>query len=357
MIPVLAVLATMVCGALIFSVLGYDGFSAVWQIFAVPVLDPAKWEDLALKAAPLILIATGLAIGFRANVWNIGAEGQYVVGGLAGTGIALATWHLEGAFILPLMCVFGVIGGMAWASIPAVLKTRFGVNEILSSLMLNYVALQLLYYLMRGPWKDPQGFNFPQTRLFTESQVLPFVPGTFVHIGVPICLAVTLVFWFVMQKTVFGFGIRVVGAAPAAARYGGFSNRVAIWACLLCGGGLAGLAGIFEASGSFQQMVPQFPVGYGFTAIIVAFLGRLHPLGIIPAGIAVAISLVGGEIAQTKIGLPAAGSGLFQALLLFFLLAMEVMVNFRLRLHFLSRILPGRASSTGKAISSKASTK
>lgn len=331
MTPVIAVLLTMVTGAIIFSLLGYDGLGAVKEIFISPVIDVNKWQDLGVKAAPLILIATGLSIGFRANVWNIGAEGQYIVGGLAGTGVALATWHLEGVWILPLMCIGGALGGMAYAAIPAFLRTKLQVNEILSSLMLTYVAIQLLYYLVRDPWKDPEGFNFPQTRLFNDSQILPELGDTIVHLGVPLAFIIAVIAWFILSKTVFGFEIRVVGAAPHAARYGGFSQNRTIWLALLSGGGLAGLAGVFEAAGPFGQMVPQFPTGYGFTAIIVAFLGRLHPIGIILAGIILAISYVGGEIAQTNIGLPNAATGLFQAMMLFFLLATDILVKYRLK--------------------------
>lgn len=329
--PVIAVVMTMITGGVIFTLIGYDGFGAVWHIFVTPAADIDKWQDLGIKAAPLILIATGLSVGFRANVWNIGAEGQYVVGGLAGTGVALATWHLEGLWILPAMCLAGVGGGMMYAAVPAFLRTRLNVNEILSSLMLTYVAIQLLYYLMRGPWKDPEGFNFPQTRLFNDSQILPEIGGTFIHLGVPMAFLVAVVAWYVMSRTVIGFEIRVVGAAPQAARYGGFNKNRTIWLSLLSAGGLAGLAGILEAAGPFGQMVPQFPAGYGFTAIIVAFLGRLHPIGIILAGIILAISYVGGEIAQTSIGLPNAAAGVFQAMMLFFLLATDILVHYRIR--------------------------
>lgn len=329
--PVLAVLATMVAGGLAFSALGYDGFGAVRAIFVDPLITARKWQDLGLKAAPLVMIATGLSIGFRANVWNIGAEGQYVVGGLAGTGVALATWEMTGWWILPAMCVAGALAGMAWAAIPAFLRTRFNVNEILSSLMLTYVAVQLLYYLVNGPWKDPDGFNFPQTRLFTDSQMLPYLSGIG-YLNVPLALAISLLVWFVMARTVAGFQVRVVGAAPMAARYGGFSQTRTIWLVLLAGGGLAGLAGIFEAAGPFGQMVPAFPTGYGFTAIIVAFLGRLHPLGILAAGVILAVTYVGGETAQASLGLPSAATGVFQAMMLFFLLAADILVGWRVRL-------------------------
>lgn len=335
--PIFAVILTMVTGGIIFTLLGYDGFGAVWKIFVEPATDVDKWADLGIKAAPLILIATGLSIGFRANVWNIGAEGQYIVGALAATGVALATWHMEGFWILPLMCLAGVLGGMSYAAVPAFLKTKLGVNEILSSLMLTYVAIQILYYLMRGPWKDPDGFNFPQTRLFNDSQILPEIGDTFIHLGVPLAFMIAIAAWYVMSKTVFGFEVRVVGAAPHAARYGGFNKKRTVWVSLMAAGGLAGLAGTFEVAGPFGQMVPEFPANYGFTAIIVAFLGRLHPIGIILAGIILAISYVGGEIAQTSIGLPSAATGLFQAMMLFFLLATDILINFRLRISSASR--------------------
>jgi simple sugar transport system permease protein len=330
--PLIAVALTMTIGALIFSILGYDGPRAVWEMFVAPLIDPGKWQDLGLKAAPLVMIAVGLAIGFKANVWNIGAEGQYVIGGLAGTGVALATWHLEGWWILPLMCIAGAAAGAAYAAIPAFLRTRANVNEILSSLMLTYVAIQLLYYLMNGPWKDPAGFNFPQSRLFNSSQVLPYISGIG-YLNVPIAALIALGVWFLMAKTTFGFQIRVVGEAPHAGRYGGFSRNRTIWLSLMAGGGLAGLAGIFEAAGPFGQMVPQFPTGYGFTAIIVAFLGRLHPMGIVILGaLVLAVTYVGGETAQSTLGLPSAATGVFQAMLLFLLLATDVLINYRLRL-------------------------
>jgi simple sugar transport system permease protein len=330
--PLLALLLTMLVGALVFTLLGYDGVGAVREIFIQPLIDPSDWQDLGVKAAPLVMIAVGLSIGFRAGVWNIGAEGQYVMGGLAGTGVALATWHLDGGFwVLPLMCIAGALGGMAWAAIPALLKTRLNVNEILSSLMLTYVAIQLLYWLMNGPWKDPDGFNFPQSRLFQDFQTLPYF-SSIGYLNVPLALVVALGVWFLMARTVFGYQVRVVGSAPHAARYGGFSAKRTVWLTLLAGGGLAGLAGIFEAAGPFGQMVPQFPTGYGFTAIIVAFLGRLHPVGIvILGGLVLAVTYVGGETAQATLGLPSSATGVFQAMLLFFLLATDILVTHRLR--------------------------
>ncbi|WP_323015252.1 ABC transporter permease [Devosia sp.] len=330
--PVLAVLATALVGAIVFSLIGYNGLGAVREIFVTPIVNPLKWQDLAVKSAPLIIIAVGLAIGYRANVWNIGAEGQYILGGLAATGVALLTRDFSGPWILPAMILAGMLGGLAWAVLPALLRTKLQVNEILTSLMLTYVAIQLLNYLVIGPWKDPMGFGFPQTRMFTADQTLPFIiPRTIVHLGVPIAVVVAVAAWFVMGRSVFGYQVKVVGAAPNAARYGGFSINRTIWLALLTSGALAGLAGVLEASGTFGRMVPSFPTNYGFTAIIVAFLGRLHPIGIIFAGLAMAVAVVGGEVAQTTIQLPAAAVGIFQAMMLFFLLASDLLVRYRVR--------------------------
>ncbi len=337
--PVAAVVLTMVSGAIIFSLIGYDGLGAVRDIFLTPLTNSFKWQDLGVKAAPLIIIGVGLSISYRANVWNIGAEGQYVMGGLAATWVALATHGMTGAWILPLMMLAGFVGGAAYAAIPAFFRTRLNVNEILTSLMLTYVSVQLIYYLVRAPWKDPMGMGFPQTRVFSEAARLPTIfPGTIVHVGVPIAIVVALIAWFIMSRSVFGYRMRVVGAAPNAARYGGFSENKTIWLALLVSGALAGLAGMLEVAGPFQRMVPGFPTNYGFTAIIVAFLGRLSPLGVIFAGIVMAITFVGGEVAQTTIGLSSAATGVFQAMMLFYLLAGDILIRYRVR-----RVVPQAA--------------
>jgi len=330
--PVLAVALTVVAGFFIFLAMGYNPFLALYHFFISPLTSLYGLSELGVKAAPLILIGVGLAIGFRANVWNIGAEGQLTVGTIAGGGIALAFWDQQGAWILPLMCLAGIVGGMAYAAIPAFLKTRLGVNEILTSLMLTYVAALLLSMLVYGPWKDPAGFGFPQSRMFTDSALLPMIlAGTRLHLGALVALLVAVAAWVVMARTVIGFEIRVVGQAPAAAAYAGFDRNRMIWLCLLTSGGLAGLAGLFEVAGPIGQLIPNPSPGYGFTAIIVAFLGRLHPLGIIASGLLIALSYIGGENAQVVVGLPQAVTGVFQGLLLFFLLASDFLTKYRVR--------------------------
>ena len=331
--PIVAVLLTMVIGAVIFQAIGYDGVRAVKEIFFTPILASYKWSDVARRAAPLILIALGLCMGNRAKVWNIGAEGQYIVGALAGAGVAYFTQNLQGPWIIPAMVLAGIAGGALWAAIPAFLKTRFRVNEILVSLMLVYVALQLLNYLVTGPWKDPNGHNFPQSAPFTASQSLPhglwgtpFPPGLF------IAFALSVVFWIVMSRSEFGLGVRVVGEAPKAAKYAGYDADGMVWRTLLISGGMAGLAGVLEAATQGGQLNLGFPSGYGFTAIIVSFLGRLHPLGAVVAGIVLAITYVGGQVAQTVVHVPNATAGIFQATMLFLILASDVLVRRRIRI-------------------------
>ncbi len=230
------------------------------------------------------------------------------------------------------MIAAGILGGMAWAAIPAALKTRFHVSEVLSTLMLVYVAMQVLNYLIGGPWKDPNGHNFPQTPPLTAAQTLPHtLPGTVVPPGFVVAIALTLVFWLLASRSVYGFSVRTVGASPSAARYGGFDASRTVWSTLMISGGMAGLAGILEVMTQSGQINLGFPSGYGFTAIIVSFLGRLHPVGVFLAGLILAVTYVGGQVAQTVVHVPEATAGIFQATMLFFILASDVLVRYRLR--------------------------
>lgn len=330
--PVLAVVLTILAGLVLFTILGKDPFRAIWLIFFQPLTSAYSLAELTVKGTPLILIGAGLAMGFRAGVWNIGAEGQFVMGAITGGAVALALHGSEGVWILPLMCIAGAMGGMAWAAIPAFLRTRFNANEILTSLMLVYVAILLLSVLVHGVLRDPDGQNFPESRLFGDSMTLPILmESTRAHIGFIVALVVIVIAWIFMERHILGFQIKVQGQAPHAARFAGYSEKRIVWTCLLTSGALAGLAGTFEAAGPVGQLVPALPVGYGFTAIIVAFLGRLHPFGILLGGLIMALTYIGGEAAQIAMSLPSATTRVFQGMLLFFLLAMDVLVNERIR--------------------------
>ena len=331
--PLIAVALTVVAGMILFAILGVDPVRAVTIIFIHPFTDAYSISELMVKATPLILIGVGLALGFRAGVWNIGAEGQFVIGALTGGATALAFYDVAGVWLLPLMSVAAIAGGMAWAAIPAFLRTRFGTNEILVSLMLTYVAILLLSAMVTGPLRDPDGFNFPESRIFHDSALMPklFEEGR-AHIGFVIALLAAATGWILLGRHVVGFQIRLMGQSPRAARFAGFRENSIIWFCLMASGGLAGLAGVFETAGPVEQLVPALPAGYGFTAIIVAFLGRLNPIGIVLAGIVIAVTYIGGEAAQIEMQLPAAVTRVFQGMLLFFLLGMDLLAGFRIRL-------------------------
>lgn len=334
MSPVLALLLTLIAGALLFRIMGVDVRQALYIFFVEPISTSYGLSELWVKATPLILIGVALSLGFRAGVWNIGAEGQLILGGIFGGGVALFFYEQEGFYILPLILIAGMVGGMLWAGIVAWLRTRFNANEILTSLMLTYVAALLLSYLIHGPWKDPEGYSFPQSRIFSDSAILPIiVEGTRLHLGAIISVVVVLIAWGILARTLLGFQIKVMGDAPDAGTYAGFSQKKVIWMTLLMSGGAAGLAGVIEVVGPIGQLLPTISPGYGFTAIIVAYVGRLHPLGVLFAGLLLALSYLGGESAQIELNLPLAVGGVFQGLLLFFLLACDVLIHYRPRLY------------------------
>jgi simple sugar transport system permease protein len=330
--PILAVLITMVIGVLLFSALGKDPVRGLQVFFWDPIKTPYALSELMVKATPLLIIALGLSVCFRSNVWNIGAEGQFVIGAVCAGGVALLAAKDTGGWIVPALLLAGVLGGMAWAGLTALLRDRFNANEILVSLMLVYVAIMVLTYMVHGPWKDPAGFNFPQSKTFESVTKIPrLMSGSRANIGVMLALAGAVVLWIYLFRTRAGFAQQVGGLAPAAARYAGFSSRRALWVALLVSGGTAGLAGALEVAGPIGQLTPYVPAGYGFAAIIVAFVGRLHPGGMVLSAILMSMFYIGGELAQSRMGLPRSITGVFQGLLLFCLLACDTLVAYRLR--------------------------
>jgi general nucleoside transport system permease protein len=329
--PVLAVVLTLITGAIIFALRGLNPLTALYIYFVEPLTAVWSVEQLIVKAAPLALIGAGLAVSYSANVWNIGAEGQLTAGAILGGAIPVFFPEWQSPLTLVAMLVLGVLGGMAWASIPAFLKNRFNANEILTSLMLVYVSLLLLDWLVRGPWRDPQGYNFPKTLSFEGWQLLPTFGGT-IHLGAVLALVVAVALTVLMTRSLKGFEVRVIGTSPRAGRFAGFSRKGAVWFCFLLSGGLAGLAGICEVMSTVGQLQPSISPGYGFTAIIVAFLGRLNPLGALIAALALAISYLGGEAAQVALGISDKIARVFQGILLFYILACDTMILYRLKL-------------------------
>jgi simple sugar transport system permease protein len=330
--PLVAAGLTFVGGFVLFAALGRNPLEGIRVFFLSPLKDAYGVAELLLKASPLMLIAVGLAIGFRANVWNIGAEGQFIAGAIAGGGIALHFDTSASPLLLPAMIAAGAIGGALWAAIPAILRVRFNANEILVSLMLVYIAQLAVSWLVHGPWKDPQGFNFPQTKMFADAALLPtIVEGTRLNAGLALALAAVVAAYVFMHKSFTGFEMRVAGESDAAARYAGYSTRRTIWAGMLAGGTMAGIAGVAEVAGPMGQLTEHASNNYGFAAIIVAFVGRLNPLGILFASLLMALLYLGGEQAQQYLNLPSSIGKVFQGMLLLFLLGADVFVSYKLR--------------------------
>jgi len=330
--PLIAIVLMLIGGLLLFLALGKDPVEGFIVFFINPISDSYGVSELFLKATPLMLCAIGLAVGFRANVWNIGAEGQLIVGAVAASAVALYFYESEGAHVLILMVIAGAIGGMLWAAIPAFLKTRFDTNEILVSLMLVYVAQLLVSWLVHGPMMDPDGFNFPQSRLFEDSALLPILfEGTRLNLAFGFAVSALLVGYIFMFRSFAGFQMQVAGYAKDAARYAGFSAKRMVWIGLLSGGGMAGLAGMSEVAGPMGQITDHVSNNYGFAAIIVAFVARLNPVGIFFASLLMALLYLGGEQAQQYLALPSSISNVFQGMLLMFLLGSDVFINYRVR--------------------------
>lgn len=336
--PLLAVLMTMFVGGIMFALLGKPPLEAIRTIFWDPLFNEQfaaySRPQLLVKAGPLILIAIGLSIGFRAGIWNIGAEGQYIMGAITGAAVGLAFYPLESVFIFPLMVIAGALGGWAWGMIPAVLKAKFGTNEILVSLMLVYVAESVLASVSSGLLKNPEGMGFPGSRnlqQYDSAANTEIIANSGMHWGVVAAFLAVIFAYVLLTRHIRGFQIRLAGQAPRAARFAGVQPARVILFCLGLSGALAGMAGLFEVAGPAGQITIDFNSGYGFTAIIVAFLGRLHPVGILLAGLLMALTYIGGELAQLMLGLPGASIQLFQGMLLFFLLATDVFTNYRIR--------------------------
>ncbi|MCP4144221.1 MAG: ABC transporter permease [bacterium] len=330
--PVIAISLTVVMGGIIFASMGQPAFKALYLYFIEPLTSMWSVQEVLVKASPLVLIGVGLAVCFRANIWNIGAEGQLTIGALFGSSIPIMFADFQSPFALVLMLVLGALGGALFAAIPALLKNRLGVNEILTSLMLVYISKLFLDWIVRGPWKDPQAYGFPKSISFEGWHSLPLIGFGRVHIGILIVILIVAVLYWLTTRTLKGFEVRVIGSAPRAGEFAGFSQSNMVWFCLLLSGGLAGLAGILEVAGPVGQLQPSISPNYGFTAIIVAFLGRLNPVGVMMAGILLAITYLGGESVQIVLGISDKTTQVFQGMLLFFILLCDTFILYRLRI-------------------------
>ena len=330
--PLIAIALTVIAGFFIFTATGTDPFKALYVYFIEPLTAMWSIEALIVKAVPIIIIAVGLSLCFYSNTWNIGAEGQLVFGAIAGSALPILFPDFQGPFVMPLMLLLGILGGMAYGAIPAILKNRFGANEILTSLMLVYVAQLLVDWLARGPWRNPLGHNFPDSRPFDGDQLLPVIFGDSVRLNAVFAIVIAVAAWFVLRRTITGFQITVLGQAPRAGAFAGFSHKRMVMMAFLISGGLAGLAGICEVAGPTGMLRTSVSPGYGFTAIIVAFLGRLNPIGIVFAGLLLALSYIGGEGVQVALGISDQITRVFQGMLLFFVLACDTFIFYRVRI-------------------------
>jgi simple sugar transport system permease protein len=331
--PLIAIVLTAITMSVLFAIIGKDPVQTLFVYFIEPLTDSYSLQEIVVKATPLVLIGVGLSLCYIANVWNIGAEGQLLIGAVCGSWLAVKT-HGTGAgpWVLWAMLFLGALGGALYALIPAFCRVKFGASEILTSLMLVYVADLLLDYLVRGPWRDPKGFNFPTTAEFDPVATMPILfEGTRVHLGAIFALIAVALAWLVLKRTIQGFEIRVVGAAPRAARFAGFRTDRLVIGTFAVSGALAGLAGIIEVAGPVGHLQPGISPGYGFTAIIVAFLGRLNPIGVLLAGLFLALTFIGGEQAQISIKLPLDVTRVCQGILLFYVLACDSLILYRFR--------------------------
>ena len=297
MTPIVAVVATMIAGGLMFAALGIDPVASIRTIFWDPLFGEFAFYyrgQLLVKAGPLILIAIGLSLGFRAGIWNIGAEGQYIIGAVCAAAVGLAFYPMEARWLIfPLMIIAGALGGLAWAMIPGILRTRFNTNEILVSLLLVYVAEQILAWAALSPLKNPEGAGFPGSRNLRNYESAAnneLIAGSGMHWGVVAAMIAVIYAYILLSRHNMGFNIRLTGESPRAARFAGVNPTRLVLFCLGMSGALAGLAGMFEVAGPAAQISIDFNVGYGFTAIIVAYLGRLHPIGILLAGMLTALT-------------------------------------------------------------------
>jgi general nucleoside transport system permease protein len=333
--PLIAVALTLVTFAILFAIMGKDPIQALYVYFIAPLTDGFTLQEIAVKATPLVMIAVGLSLCYIANIWNIGAEGQFIVGAVCGSWLAVRTNGTDvGHWVLLVMLLLGAIGGALYGLIPAICRVYFGASEILTSLMLVYIANLGLDYMVRGPWRDPHGLNFPTTAAFDPAASIGtlFEGAGRLHAGSIIVLVVVMLVAVLLGRTLMGFRIRLVGAAPRAARFSGFNADRLVLFSFAVSGALAGLAGIIEVAGPIGHLDPGVSSGYGFTAIIVAFLGRLNPVGILIAGLFLALTFIGGEGAQISLKVPLDLTKVFQGILLFYVLACDSMIVYRIRL-------------------------
>jgi ABC-type uncharacterized transport system permease subunit len=329
-IPFASVLLALIACGIFIAVNGMNPIPVYKKMFTGAFGTEYGITETLVKSIPLLLCGLGVAIAYRISVWNIGAEGQFAAGAMAATAVTIYMPNLPGVLIIPSMIVLSIVAGGIWGLLTAIPRTYFQVNELVSSLMLNYVALLAMDYFVFGPWKDPQGMNFPGTPIFTEAQSLPVLGDTRLHLGLVFGIIAVILYFLFIKYTRWGYELRLIGANPEAARNAGIRISRHILLVMLISGGLAGLAGMAEVSGVSHRLMYGISPGYGYTAIIVAWLAKLHPVGLIISSFLFGGLIVGGYSVQT-IGLPSSISEMLQGAILFFLIAGGTISKFRIR--------------------------
>ncbi len=348
LVPVVSIfLALLVCGVVLL-VTGENPIDVYRAIVNGSLGDRSGVSETFVKMIPLLLTGLGVSVAFRMQLWNIGAEGQLYLGAIFATGTTL--FLIPGApaiVMIPAMAAAGLIGGALWGLIPGALRAYFGANETITTLMLNYVAILLTDYLVHEPWRDPGSFGFPGTKQFPDAAWLPRYDTYRVHIGLLFGLIAAVILWIALRRTRFGYELSVMGENPRAASYAGMRTRRTILVVMAVSGALAGLAGMSEVAGIGHQLQRNFSPGYGYTAIIVAWLARLNPFGIILVSFLLAALLVGGDQLQISMGLPSAVAPMLQGAILFFLLGGEALNRYRIERIRPERSEPGTIAAAG----------
>ncbi len=320
--PVLSILASLVFVGILLSIMGVDPIEAYMTMLSRSFGSKFGLTELFVKTTPIILTGLAVAIPYRAGLWNIGAEGQLYMGAFAASFVALFL-PLPPPLVLPTMFIASAIFGMFWAAIPGFLRAKFELNEIISTLLLNYVAIYWVEFLVYGPMRGKEVYNFPYSDLFPEYATLPRFFATRFHLGVFIAFLAALLLYFVMKKTGFGFSVRVVGSNPKAAEYSGIKkDRILIYTMLI-GGAVAGVAGMIEVSGIHMRLRYNISPGYGYAGIPVALLADGNPILVVLAAFLFGFLYVGGSVLQTTYSIPVAIVYVFQALIVLFVIGGE----------------------------------
>ena len=323
--------ALLIGGGFLFAI-GVNAIDAYQLVWAEVLTTSYGWQDLIVKMTPLLLTGIAVAVAAQMRLWNIGAEGQLYLGAFAATWVALTIGDaMPMVLVLVTMSLAAGLLGGAWAFVPGLLKAKFGVNEIITTLLLNYVAISWIDYLLYGPWRDPASNNFPITREFAAAARLPTLWGTPIHLGIGFGLVIIGVAYVVINRTRLGFQVRVAGDNADAAQYAGFNTARMTLMLMTMSGAIAGLAGLTEVAGVHYRLQQHFSVNYGYTGIIVAWLARNHPLAVIPTALLMALIFVGGELMQLEYRLPIATVYLFEGVILFAVLGSEIFTGYQLR--------------------------